>query len=52
MGMRSAAEFMTNLSLTSWSRVQAHDRSRCAVEVVRVFDGIYLIIAYSLGSIH
>ena len=52
MGMRSAAEFMTNLSLTSWSRVQAHDWSRCAVEVVRVFDGIYLIIAYSLGSIH
>ena len=52
MGMSSAAEFRTNLSLTSWSRVQAHGRSRYAVEVLRVFDGIYLIIAYSLGSIH
>lgn len=52
MGMHSAAEFMTKLSLTSWSQDQAHDRSRCTVEVLRVFDGIYLIIAYSLGSIH
>lgn len=52
MGMHCAAEFMTNLSLTSWSRVQAHNRSGCATEVLGVFDGISLIVAYSLGSIH